>query len=79
MGAPGEYKTSMSLPEGVVESTAPGEAYDTAFLAGLKLGDALRMNGNALVRSGPYDRMAVVTDIVDGNVTFMIVPKVANG
>jgi hypothetical protein len=42
------------------------------FLASLKLGDAVRMKGDALVTGEDYDRIAVVTDIVDGNVSFII-------
>ena len=59
-----------------VDTPEPGvSARQAAFLATLKLGDAVRMNKDGLVASGPYDRVAVVTDITDGKISFIIRQK----
>lgn len=50
-------------------------AQQAAFLAGLKLGDGVRMKGDAMVTGDDYDRVAVVTDVTDGVVTFMVRPR----
>lgn len=64
-----------AAPTDADPEAAEKAAKEAVFFASLKLGSTVRLKGDSMVTGEDYDRLAVVTDITDGKISFIVREK----